>query len=497
MSSDPTVPTGNAVLDTALRGGFPRNRTVLLTGTPGTGKSTLAMQFLQAGLAHDERCLYISTEQTVDELRSGFAPFEFDLDHANLTIATLHATPGETFESDEEELTLQALEGGGTVPGEEFGIQFTSKRIQQHLERYAPCDRVVLDSVSGLRIMKDDEAVYRRAVLDLIRLFTDEFGATTVVTAEYTGTPQASDGIEGIGAANAVQFNVNGVIRLWRELVRGDYHRFLDIMKMRGVDHDTRRYEIEFTDIGVDIIPRRRFHSPEFIDHDYSATGVPGLDELCGGGLLRGTGTLLEHDGQANFDVLLSRLLLQALDRDMGLTIVPTVEMKRQRVAELLSDYPKSVPELLDDEYLYIIDMVGAWEADHDNVFDVQHEDATLRYVLESIADRAAPDGLFYVLNTEAKVHGIGRDEARSFRYWLEANYIGPEDMHLDIHNPNVMADQLAAFYVDAAGQVLRTWMSESGLQYMELSKSPIGSVGSTRLVEYLDDRPFLRIQQQ
>lgn len=69
--------------------------------------------------------------------------------------------------------------------------------------------------------------------------------------------------------------------------------------------------------------------------------------------------------------------------------------------------------------------------------------------------------------------------------------------MHLDIHDPNLMADKLAAFYVDAAGQVLRTWMCESGLQFLELPKSPIGSVGSTRLVEYLDDRPFLRVQQQ
>lgn len=497
MTHPPTVSTGNSVLDEALQGGFPRNRTVLLTGTPGTGKSTLAMQFLQAGLANNKRCLYISTEQTFDELRTGFAPFEFDFDHENLTITTLHATPGETIESDDQELTLQALEGDEDVPGEAFGIPFTSQRIQDHLERYAPCDRVVLDSVSGLKMMNDDEVMYRRAVLDLIRLFTDEFGATAVLTAEYTGSLQSADGVEGIGATNAVQFNVNGVIRLWRELVGGDYHRFLDIMKMRGINHDTRRYEIEFTDVGVNIIPRRRFHSTEFIDHDYTPTGVPGLDELIGGGLLKGTGTLLEHDGQANFDVLLSRLLLQALDNDKGLSIVPTVEMKRQRVEKLLADYPKTVPELLDENKLFIIDMVGAWEADHGNVFDVQREDASLRYILQTIADQGATDSQFYVLNTEAKVYGIGPEDARSFRYWLEANYIGPEDMHLDIHNPNVMSDELAAFYADAAGQVLRTWMNESGLQYVELTKSPIGSVGSTRLVEYLDDRPFLRVQQQ
>lgn len=264
---------------------------MLLTGTPGTGKSTLAMQFLQDGLANDERCLYISTEQTFDELRSGFAPFDFDLYHRNLIITTLHATPGDTLESDEQELTLQALDGGKGIPSETFGIPFTSTHIEKHLEEYAPCDRIVLDSVSGLRTMTDDDVLYRRAVLDLIRLFTDEFGATTVITAEHTGTPQTTDGVEGIGAANAVQFNVNGVIRPWRELVRGDYHRFLDIMKMRGVDHDTRRYEIEFADGAANVVPRPRSHSAKFIDHAYAKTGVPGLDDLLGGGLLKGTGT--------------------------------------------------------------------------------------------------------------------------------------------------------------------------------------------------------------
>lgn len=497
MGHPSRVATGSSVLDNALEGGFPRNRTVLVTGTPGTGKSTLAMQFLQTGLADGDRCLYISTEQTVDELRTGFAPFDFDLDHENLTITTLHATPGDTVESDEEELTLQALEGGEEVPGEAFGIPFTSDRIQEHLERYAPRDRVVLDSVSGLKMMKDEETLYRRAVLDLIRLFTDEFNATTVVTAEYTGAPQPTDGIEGIGAANAVQFNVNGVIRLWRELVGGDFHRFLDIMKMRGVNHDTRRFEIEFTDVGVDIIPRRRFHSPAFIDHEYFPTGIPGLDELCGGGLLRGTGTLLEHDGRANFNVILSHLMKQSLENEMGLVLVPTVEMNRRRVDQLLDTHPSSVSQLLDEGELFIIDMVGAWRAEHEHVFDVQREEASIRYILESIADQSASDGLFYILNTEAKVHGIGREEARSFRYWLEANYIDNDDMHLDIHNPNLMSDELAAFYMDAAGQVLRTWMSDSGLQYLELTKSPIGSVASTRLVEYLAESPYLRIQQQ
>ena len=81
------VSSGCAGLDQMLLGGFPKQRAILLSGGPGVGKSTLAMQFLQAGLENGEECLYVSTEQTTEELRSSFAPFEFDLHDENLTIA--------------------------------------------------------------------------------------------------------------------------------------------------------------------------------------------------------------------------------------------------------------------------------------------------------------------------------------------------------------------------------------------------------------------------
>jgi hypothetical protein len=67
--------------------------------------------------------------------------------------------------------------------------------------------------------------------------------------------------------------------------------------------------------------------------------------------------------------------------------------------------------------------------------------------------------------------------------------------MHVDIHNPKLMPGELAEFYVDAAGQVLRTWIDDTGLQYLMWKKSPIGDVGGTSLVEYLEDTPYIRVQ--
>jgi KaiC/GvpD/RAD55 family RecA-like ATPase len=274
--------TGSEVLDDALRGGFPERRTVLVTGGPGTGKTTLAMQFLQAGIDAGESGLFVSTEQTAGELRDAFAGFEFDVDHPDLTTTSLHATTGYTLEDDEETLTLKSLEGDESV-GDGYSTPFEPQHVTTHLERHGPVDRVVVDSVSGLSAMGDGYDRFRRAVFDLVRLFNDEFGATAVFTAEETGGTRGgergTDGVRSVAAEDAVQFNTHGVVRLWREAVGGEFHRFLEVTKMRGVDHDTRVYEVDIEPTGLRAYPRMRTHPGEFVPDDYMATGIEGLDD--------------------------------------------------------------------------------------------------------------------------------------------------------------------------------------------------------------------------
>ena len=217
-----SVPSGSETLDQILDGGLPEDRTVLVTGGPGTGKSTLAMQFLAEGISRGEDCLYISTEQTFEELADAFADFNFDLEDENLTVTSLHATPGQTVDSgDERELTLETLEGGKMLGGD-YSAPFESKYITQYLQRFAPADRVVLDSVSGLSAIGEDQDVFRRTLLDFIRLLNDEFGATAVMTAEESQPDLNRQDVKTVAASDAVQFNAHGVLRLWRENIGGD-----------------------------------------------------------------------------------------------------------------------------------------------------------------------------------------------------------------------------------------------------------------------------------
>jgi len=489
------VQTGSETLDTILDGGVPEGRTVLVTGGPGTGKSTLAMQYLQAGLDAGEDCLYISTEQTFEEIDDSFSDFAFELDHERLTVTSLHATTGYTVDDGEErELTLETLEGGQMLGGD-YSAPFEAEYITTHLEQFAPADRVVLDSVSGLSAMGEDSDVFRRTILDMIRLFDDEFGATTLFTAEESQPNAAQQDVKTVAASDAVQFNTHGVVRLWREIVDGDTHRFIEVVKMRGVDHDTRVHEVTFSEQGVRVSPRLRTHPGEFVPSTYMTTRIPGLDTLTGGGIVLGGSMVLEHDGQANPHSVLTNLMVEAVEQDMAIAVVPPVELPPKLLKEIIDERVGDMHELMANDQFFLVDFTNVWQNTRRNVFKPQeHESDDPETVFETIDQRRGDRPILSLINVEAQLPMLEPDRLRQVRFWEEENLFQPADTSLYFYNSDALNDQLAAFYQNSAWQSLRTWVSDNGLQYVKLNKSPGGYLGSTRLVEYMDDPPYMRV---
>ena len=258
-------------LDEVLHGGLLAERLYLLDGVPGAGKTTLALQFLLQGVRDGEPTLYVTLGETAAELRAGAASHGWSLD--GIEIVELVA--------DENELLLES-ELTMYHPSEvELGE--TTTLILQAVERHRP-RRMVLDSLSELRLLAQTSLRYRRQILALKQFFIGR-GCTVLMLDDRSG--------EGIDAQ--VHSIAHGVIALERMLpAYGPAQRQLHVTKFRGSNFISGRQDLVMRRGGLEVFPRLTpsEHGASF-RRDPVPSGVAALDELLGGGTDRGTATLL------------------------------------------------------------------------------------------------------------------------------------------------------------------------------------------------------------
>lgn len=215
MTTPDRVSTGNAGLDNILRGGFPANRLYLLEGTPGSGKTTLALQFLLDGRAKGERGLYITLSETGEELDAVARSHGWSLDGISLfELSSADEVLGRG--RDQSVLHSFEMELGGTV-----------KLIEDEVERVGPC-RVVFDSLSELRLLAQDPLRYRRQVLSLKQFFAGRNTTVLLVDDLTTMNGERDQHLHSL---------CHGVITLERlTLDFGSARRRLEVQKLRGVN---------------------------------------------------------------------------------------------------------------------------------------------------------------------------------------------------------------------------------------------------------------------
>src|SRR5689334_1902971 len=213
-SVDPVLATGIAGLDHILRGGLPADRLYLLRGEPGSGKTTLALQYLLAGIEAGESGLYITLSETKDEVEAVARSHGWNLDRLAI------------FELSALEQQLKHDEQNTVFHPSEVELNETTEALLAKIEEIKP-RRIALDSLSELRLLADSALRYRRQMLALKQYFAGK--KITVVLLDDHAGPDGGD--------LHVQSIAHGVVSL--EQVATDYgakRRRVEILKLRGVD---------------------------------------------------------------------------------------------------------------------------------------------------------------------------------------------------------------------------------------------------------------------
>ncbi|MBV0902241.1 methyl-accepting chemotaxis protein [Haloarcula salina] len=220
------------------------------------------------------------------------------------------------------------------------------------------------------------------------------------------------------------------------------------------------------------------------------STGVDGLDDLCGGGLVEGGQCVLRSGEEAAVDGLLAQLCATAVASGRAVSLTPTPTLDRSTLAAAFAATDRSLDDALAGDDMFVLDMFGTWDGGR-NVFDLDR--TTLAAANErTVSRRDAP--LLVVGNVLGEIETMGEQAAREARYENDDGLFDATDTVLNVVGDAVPAT-LSAFYAGAADQAL-TLSAEDGAQSIELTTAPRGEVGVRRPVSRLSSPPFLRVRR-
>jgi circadian clock protein KaiC len=260
--------TGIVGFDQISNGGVPRGRTTLLSGTAGSGKTVMALQFLLAGVRdYQENGVFVTFEEAPVDLMQNVRSFGWDLEGLveQKKIAVVDATP---------------------EPGEEiiaagpYDLSALLARIESAI-RSVGAKRVILDAIGALFPQLTDANIVRRE-MHRIAAGLRKLNVTTMVTMERT------DEEGGVGRWGVEEFVADNVIILRNRLENEKRRRTVEILKFRGATHHKGEYPFTIdTEDGVTIIPLSAIELKQKSSDIRVSSGVVELDKMCGGGMYR------------------------------------------------------------------------------------------------------------------------------------------------------------------------------------------------------------------
>ena len=457
----PPVATGIAGLDTVLEGGLTANRLYLLEGLPGAGKTTMALQFLREGVERGESVLYVTLSETEAELREVAASHGWTLDgvHINELFPM-----GDQLDPDEQYTMFHPSE---------VELGKVTLAILAEFERLKP-QRVVFDSLSEIRLLAGSLLRFRRQILALKQYFAGR-NATVLLLDESHQLEQ------GLNAHTIV----HGVVSLdqLRPEFGGDRRR-LRVTKMRGRPFHSGFHDYEILTGGVVVFPRlvAADHRGEPEDGTLHS-GLDALDALLGGGIDRGTSTLLLGAAGTGKSTLAMHFVMRAAEqgeRSAVFLFEESVHAMRKRSQGLGLDVDGRI-----DDGTIMIQSVDPSELSPGEFFHIVREAVEQKQARIVVIDslngylNAMPGERFLVTQLHELLSYLGQMGVSSFLLNAQQGMIGSMSSTLDV---SYLADTVVLLRYFEANATVRTAISvmkkRTGAHERTLREMVIGKTG-------------------
>jgi circadian clock protein KaiC len=460
----PRAATGVAGLDDVLDGGLARNRLHLLEGSPGTGKTTMALQFLLAGAEAGEAGIYVSLAETEEELRDGARSHGWEIGD-KIEIFELFS-PESAIDPDQHQSLLYSsdLELGETI-----------KRIFEAIERLQP-KRVVIDSLSEIRLLAQSSLRYRRQILALKHYF-----------AQHQSTVIMLDDLTTESTDRAVHSIAHSVIHLDQLApIYGGERRRLRVVKCRGQAFRGGYHDFTITAGGVQVFPRlvAAEHRTGFSGALLSS-GIGELDQLLGGGVNAGSSTLILGPAGTGKSLLTLHFIAAAVargergalfifDEELGLLFERAkglgIDLAAMRAAGKIFVEQMDAAELSPGEFSHRVRSC----VDREKIRTV---------VIDSVNgyQAAMPEEQYLILHMHELLQYLNRQGAATFLTVAQHGMIGDMKQTIDV---TYLADTVVMLrYFEALGRVRRAISvvkKRTGTHEDTIREFRIGSTGVT-----------------
>lgn len=478
MNKKTKVATGISGLDEILFGGFPKGSITLVQGAPGTGKTTLGLQFLVEGARQfDESGIYITFEELPEQLYHDASSFGWDLRELE----------------SKNKLRVICLEPDVLLE------QITSTNgLIEAVIKEIDCKRLVIDSISLYKVLNKE--IDARNKVYTLRNVLRKFAITTFFISEAIGidNPLESNSFENYLSDGVIHLSLCPYMEKYRK-------RTIEVLKMRGTKIHEGEHRYKFLENGIHIIPALSMAEDKSIisqSDTVISTGIDSLDEILHGGLPRGSVFTIDTNSKANYRYIITSLLAKRLEvGDKVITMmtnISTIEI----IAHSMKEYDINLKDAINNKNAYFVELFKRDIPDDfkDGVVHISDVSETgfqneLREKFSEIIKNNLNSGgnwfVYYDLNI--LVNLLGKEFTQRF-FAEEALRCRMNGITMLAHcNFAELSPETASVFERASNGIIRTWV-DGNYQMLQVTKSPTGRMSAPLIIENIASRPYIRM---